>query len=311
SMYQHADEQLRALMNIPSSHSIFFASSATEIWERIILNTVQHKSAHFYSGSFGKKFCEFAQKLGKTTQAYVSEHGEGFPNLPEYKIDKDVELICTTQNETSSGVALRPELIHVLKQRYHSTLICTDIVSSAPYPQLDYTYIDSAFFSVQKAFGLPAGLGVWIVNDKCIAKSETVLNTGAHNTLADYVKNYKTFETPSTPNTLGIYLLGKIAEDMNKLGIDKMRASIDERSAILYRIDNDAVQPLVKDLAVRSATTIVYKSTLSAKQWNEKLQAQKLIVASGYGPYKESEIRIANFPAISDEAFEALVKALS
>jgi phosphoserine aminotransferase len=307
-MYQHADEQLRALMNIPNTHSIFFAASATEIWERMILNTVVHKSAHFVSGAFGKKFMEFSKLLGKEVQVYTSEHGEGFPNLPEYKIDSDVELICTTQNETSSGVSIRPDLLAAIKQKYPNKLLCTDIVSSAPYAQIDFKAVDCAFFSVQKAFGMPAGLGVWIVNDACISKSETIINKGAHNTLVDYAKNYKNFETPSTPNTLGIYLLGKIAEDMNKVGIAHIRKTIDERAEAMYKINNNKLQPLVTDLAVRSKTTVVYKSTLSAKEWNAQLAADEFIVASGYGAFKQSEIRVANFPAISDEAWETLMK---
>jgi phosphoserine aminotransferase len=307
-MYQHADEQLRQLMNIPKTHSIFFAASATEIWERIILNTVAEKSAHFVSGAFGKKFMEFSKALGKQTQVYTSEHGEGFPNLPEYKIAADVELICTTQNETSSGVSIRPDLLSAIKQKYPSKLLCTDLVSSAPYAQIDFTAVDCTFFSVQKAFGMPAGLGVWIVNDACINKSVTIKNKGAHNTLEDYAKNYKTFETPSTPNTLGIYLLGKIAEDMNKVGIDNIRKITDARAEILYKINNEKLQPLVNDLAVRSKTTIVYKSAISAKEWNALIAKDALVVASGYGTFKESEIRVANFPGIGEEAFFQLIR---
>ena len=52
-------------------------------------------------------------------------------------------------------------------------LLAVDAVSSLPYPDFDYTKLDSVFFSVQKGFGLPSGLGVWMANDKCLAKAET------------------------------------------------------------------------------------------------------------------------------------------
>ena len=57
-------------------------------------------------------------------------------------------------------------------------LLAVDAVSSLPYPDFDYTILDSVFFSVQKGFGLPAGLGVWMVNDRCIAKAEQLLSRG-------------------------------------------------------------------------------------------------------------------------------------
>jgi phosphoserine aminotransferase len=309
-IYKHTDQQLRILMNIPETHAILFASSATEIWERMIQNTVQHKSCHFVSGAFGKKFCDFSNGLGKQTQIFTSKHGEGFEGITHYTIDDDAELICTTQNETSSGVQILPSDLIALKKKYPNKLLCTDIVSSAPYPNIDFTYVDSAFFSVQKAFGLPAGLGVWIVNEACINKSAMLGQCGVHNTLEQYAKNYESFETPSTPNTLGIYLLGKIAEDMNDHGLKHIRLMMEQRAATLYQITTQVLQPLVVDHAARSVSTIVFNSTRNAKEWNNILAPYGLVVASGYGKYKDEQIRVANFPAIEELAFTQLVKAL-
>ena len=36
--FKTAVENLKALMNIPEDHQIFFLSSATEIWERLLQN---------------------------------------------------------------------------------------------------------------------------------------------------------------------------------------------------------------------------------------------------------------------------------
>ncbi|TAG55006.1 MAG: phosphoserine aminotransferase, partial [Runella slithyformis] len=59
-IYKFTVEQLRQLMNIPDTHGIFFAGSASEIWERILLNCVEHESFHLVNGSFSKKFYEYA-----------------------------------------------------------------------------------------------------------------------------------------------------------------------------------------------------------------------------------------------------------
>jgi phosphoserine aminotransferase len=66
----------------------------------------------------------------------------------------------------------------ITERKKSNALIVVDAVSSLPYPDFDFTKLDSVFFSVQKGFGLPAGLGVWIVNEKCIAKAEHLLSKG-------------------------------------------------------------------------------------------------------------------------------------
>jgi phosphoserine aminotransferase len=312
NIYKHTDTHLRKLMNIPASHSIFFMPSATEIWERMIANTVQKKSAHFINGDFSKKFYEASIALGKQTQTFVLPDGQGFSKLDNYNIDADVELICITQNETSTGASMSTSDIVKLKKKYPNILLCADIVSSAPYPNLDFKYLDCAFFSVQKAFGLPAGLGIWIVNNACIAKSKTIKNKGAHHTLPVFEKNYKTFETPSTPNVLNIYLLSQVAASMNSEGIKNIRNIIETRAKILYDIpkNNNNFSCNVIDKKNQSQTVIVLNTTLNAKEVIRQLAEKNIIVSSGYGAYKPTQIRIGNFPAVSNKAFEKLVKAL-
>ncbi|MFY7860841.1 MAG: hypothetical protein ACOVP5_01340, partial [Chitinophagales bacterium] len=68
SMYQELDENLRSLMTIPMTHSIFIASSGSEIFERIIQNGVEHSSFHFVNGAFSNKFLEYAIRLKINTQ---------------------------------------------------------------------------------------------------------------------------------------------------------------------------------------------------------------------------------------------------
>jgi phosphoserine aminotransferase len=138
-----------------------------------------------------------------------------------------VELIALTHNETSTGVSLPLAFINQFKSKFPDSLIVVDAVSSLPYPQFDYTKIDSVFFSVQKGFGLPAGLGVWVVNDQVYHESRIILSKGIsigtyHNLptlLANGIKN----QTPETPNALAIYLLGKVVQDLLRRGIQTIR----------------------------------------------------------------------------------------
>jgi phosphoserine aminotransferase len=315
-IYKFTDEQLRVLLNIPASHGIYFTGSASEVWERVLLNCVEHESFHMVNGSFSRKFYDYALSLRKF--AYIAEKpfGEGFDaadvDVPEY-----AELVALTHNETSSGVQMRPADIHKLARKYSKKLFCVDMVSSAPYPDLDYSLIDSAFFSVQKAFGMPAGLGVWIASEACLEKAERLaqydsMTVGGHHTLPVLHKHYQTFETPATPNVLYIYLLGKIAEDMNRIGAGTLRKQTESKAQQIYKFleQTAGYEPFVKEERHRSQTVIVADTTRPAAEIMAAAKESGLIVGSGYGKHKATQIRIANFPATSAEQVGTLLERL-
>ena len=314
-IYRFTDGQLRTLLNIPDSHGIFFTGSASEVWERILLNCVEHESFHLVNGSFSRKFYDYANALHKFAHILEKPFGQGF-DCADIEVPDYAELVCLTHNETSSGVQMRPADMHKLKRKYPKKLFCVDMVSSAPYPDLDFSLIDSAFFSVQKAFGMPAGLGVWIASQACLEKAERLqkydsMTIGAHHTLPTLWKHYDTFETPATPNVLYIYLLGKIAEDFNKVGIETIRKQTEEKARMLYKfLDGSAnYNSFVEQDRHRSQTVIVATCNTPATVIAEAKKAG-MVIGSGYGKFKDSQIRIANFPATSTEQVAALIEQL-
>lgn len=315
-IYQHTDEQLKLLMQIPADFNIYFTPSATEIWERMLLNLVHTHSFHLVHGAFSSKFFDFANKLGKKPFAFEVEAGYGFEDVSSIKISTETELICTTQNETSSGIQIPVSDLNLLKKLHPQALLCTDIVSSAPNVDLDFNYIDSAFFSVQKAFGMPPGLGVWILNKACIEKAKQVessgISIGAHHSISSFEKNYKQFETPSTPNVVAIYILGKIAEDMNKIGIGRIRNDIEAKHDMLLEFEssNNDFSFKTSNLNHLSKTVSVFESIQNSADVIGQLKEKGFSIASGYGNYKSSQIRIANFPSSTLEQMDELIDAL-
>ncbi|MCE7065455.1 aminotransferase class V-fold PLP-dependent enzyme [Dyadobacter sp. CY326] len=310
-LHKFTVDQLRILLNVPDSHQIMFLGSASEAWERILFSCVELESFHLVNGSFSKKFCEYSTALNKYAHNFEKPMGEGF-TAAEIEVPEYAELICVTHNETSSGVQMPVNEIHKLKQKHPDKLIAVDMVSSAPYPALDYSLIDNAFFSVQKAFGLPAGLGVWIVSEKCLEKAKqikTQFSIGAHNDLPTLWKNALNNETPATPNVMGIYLLGKIAEDFNKIGVAEIRKETELKAALIYDfIDKTAgFSPFVKAIPNRSQTVIVANVEAPSVDIIKKVKEKGMVIGSGYGEFKASQLRIANFPATSYDAVEKLV----
>ncbi|MFN6945217.1 MAG: aminotransferase class V-fold PLP-dependent enzyme [Cytophagaceae bacterium] len=314
-IYKNTTDGLRHLLNIPQNYKVFFLGSATEVWERVIQNCVEKTSYHCVNGSFSKRFYEFSGELGKKAIKNEVPFGESFfaENL---SIPEETELICLTHNETSSGATMPVEEIHKIRSKNAKALICVDAVSSLPFPSFDYEKIDTVFFSVQKCFGLPAGLGVWLINDRCIAKAKELeskgLSLGTYHTVSSLLSKAEANQTPETPNVWTIYLLGKVIEDMNEKGISNIRKETEDKAAMLYDFINSSnyLSNAVKEPLHRSKTTIVANSTITASDINKKLEAFDMAIGSGYGSYKDKQIRIANFPTHSPEQVKNLISKL-
>lgn len=310
-IFQSAVDGLKQLLGIPLDFHVFFASSATEIWERSIQNLVEEKSFHFVNGAFSNRFYEIAKLLGRESTKLDATFGHAFDE--KITIPSGIEMIGLTHNETSTGVSLTTDFIHSFRTTNPNALIVVDAVSSLPYPSFDYTKIDSVFFSVQKGFGLPAGLGVWIVNDRCIAKAEQLLSkgrgVGTYHSLPFYLQNAKKHQTPETPNVLGIYLLSKVVDDFLRRGISVIRKETEYKAAILYNaLENHSVlAAFVKEKKAQSKTVIVAQCGDRTEKINEYLKSNGLYAGDGYGVLKKMQLRFANFPAHSKEQFELLV----
>jgi phosphoserine aminotransferase len=310
-----ATNGLRELLGIPSSHFIFFTSSATEIWERVIQNLVHQKSSHLINGSFSKRFYEISLQLNKAAEKIEVKEGQGFSQTVNFS--EDTELIAITHNETSTGVSLPLDFIHGFREKYPNALIAVDAVSSLPYPKFDFTKIDSLFFSVQKGFGLPAGLGVWIVNEACVNKAEQLLtkgiSIGSYHTIPALKSFAEKNQTPETPNVLGIYLLSKVVEDFLRRGVETLRRETEYKAAILYQALNEhkLLNTFVSDKSFQSKTVIVADCQSHTERLVSFLNERGLAPGDGYGPSKKTQLRFANFPAHSKEQFELLVDSLA
>jgi phosphoserine aminotransferase len=314
SISKEATFGIKELLGIPDGFHVFFTGSATEIWERSIENLMESTSLHFVNGAFSKRYFEIAAQLGKRPMKIEADAGQGF--VSDFRADKEVELIALTHNETSTGVSLPVSFINQFREKFPDSLIVVDSVSSLPYPQFDYTKIDSVFFSVQKGFGLPAGLGVWIVNDRCIAKAELLLSKGisigTYHNLPTLLANAKKNQTPETPNVLGIYLLAKVVQDFLRRGIHSIRKETEYKAAILYQAlsAHQLAKPFVADPQVRSQTVLVAQTGENTERITRYLQSHQFYPGEGYGDQKKNQLRFANFPTHSKETFEHLVDLL-
>lgn len=312
-VYQETDEALRDLLTLPDDYCIFFTGSATEIWERMLQAAVNHETMHLVNGAFSRRFSVIANQLGYNPTVVEVPEGQ-VVTMEQLPKDDSPELIGVTHNETSTGATHPLEDLQSLRSRYPDALIAVDVVSSIPLVNLPYDQIDSFYFSVQKCFGLPAGLGVWLVNKRFIDKAQNMAPTGrtSYHGIDSYLSKYQKFQTPETPNVLSIYLLGCVVRDMLEKGLQRIRMESKYKSALLYHFleSKPNAQPFVKNPSWRSETVIVSETLGITDTVRGQLLNKGLMVGDGYGKFKGQHLRIANFPTHSKEQIEMLVDQL-
>ena len=131
-LYEETSVNLRTLLGIPKTHHLFFLSSSLEAMERTIENTVAGQSLHLMTGDFGQKFYDTALKLGKKPKIHLLPPGS-LDKVTSLRVTSQTELLCVTQNETSTGIAIPPEMIYMFKKQNPNLLVALDVVSSVPY----------------------------------------------------------------------------------------------------------------------------------------------------------------------------------
>ena len=316
AIFKHAVDELRTLLSIPENFHIVFTNSANEIWERLLQNCVEKESFHLVNGSFSKKFRQFSSDLGLTASSHEVPFGEGF-DFNNIEVPQSAEMICAIANETSAGVSSSMEDIAKLKDQHPDKLLVVDAVSIIPNFQPDFSKIDSIYFSVQKGMGLPAGLGIWIFNEKCVekatAKKAKGLSIGTYHSIPSLLEKAAKNQTPATPNVFGIYLLGKVCEDMNRRGIEVIRQEAVYKSVLIYTLleQHPDFEPFIQDEKLRSQTVLVANVLNGdSSEVINYLKEKGIVVGTGYGAHKSSQIRIANFPTHSKEIFERLYDLL-
>lgn len=310
-LYKRTSNSLRMLFNIPETYHIFFTGSSTESMERIIGNTVYKNCTHLITGGFAQKFYKTALDLRKHPVP-IEIPLDKKSNFPELHIPQDTELLCITENDTSTGMRIPLEAFASIKRNNPGLLIAVDVVSSIPYVKVDYSIIDLAFFSIHKGLGLPAGLGILIVSEAAIEKAKFLnkkgIAIGSHHSLIALAEKEKFFKTPATPNVFYIYLLEKVIHDMLTKGIENIRLETEKKAKMIYDFFNmhGRYKPIVHEL-YRSMTTPVIDVQGNAAYIADRLAKRGLIISKGYGANSSQHIRIANFPSISEEHLKNLL----
>ncbi len=296
---------LHEKLDIPADYHIAFVSSATECWEIVAQSLTSQTSLHPTSGAFGEKWREYARRIKPLID--VSE----------------ADVLGVVQNETSNGTQVSMETLAQFRREFSTDdapdgktapLIAVDAVSSMAGIILDWSLADVWFASVQKCFGLPAGLAVLIYSPRALQRAQQIGEKAHYNSLLFIHENFAKFQTPYTPNGLGIYCLMRVLEQVPPITV--VDAITKKRAADWYAFFEQEMREspfhlLINDPAIRSDTVIAVEGAeVDIKAVKAAAQEAGITLGNGYGDWKNTTFRIANFPAITDQEIETLKRFL-
>lgn len=295
------DKLLKEKLEVPHDYMVFFTSSATECWEIIAQSLFEGQSYHFYNGAFGEKWYQYTRRLRPLAIGYQFDREKMI--CPETTDLSSIPgLICFTHNETSNGTALNNETLSSFRNTYPDHIIAVDATSSMAGVALDFSTADVWYASVQKCFGLPAGMAVMICSPRAIEKSLDLNEKAHYNSLTSLIDKMKDWQTSYTPNVLYIYLLMRVMHDAKPIRV--VEKKLCERAEKWYETlaSLKKVQLLVKNDEVRSNTVIaVEASEKTVSDIKQKALKEGFLLGNGYGVLKDNTFRIANFPALRNK----------
>jgi phosphoserine aminotransferase len=299
---------LHKKLNIPTDYSIYFTSSATECWEIIAQSLAQTHSEHCYNGAFGQKWFEYSNKLLNDAQGNYFDLERSLSDQFEKAINP--ELLCLTHNETSNGTYISSDVLQKIRNATPA-LIAIDATSSLGGVALDWSLADVWFASVQKCLGLPAGMGIMICSPAALTHAASINDRRHYNSLLLMDDNFKKSQTHYTPNTLAIYLLMRVLDNIEP--IKNIDLKIRQEAQNWYDfIENETDwNLLIQNPAVRSPTVIAISGSETRIQTiKQKCTEADIVLGNGYGLWQNNSFRIANFPAIESWEIEKLKSIL-
>lgn len=309
SLFAEAQAALLAHLEAPEDWLAAFVSSATEGWHLWIQATADLTALHIVQGAFGERWFELRAAISPFAKRYEWD----FTVSPEAQVEalqsryQGIASLALVHVETSKGAWL-PD-ISVWRKAFPGALIGLDAASSLGAIPIPWNEVDFVLASVQKALGLPPGLGVVFLSPRCVDAFQDY-PAQAYNALSRLIRMARQHEPIYTPNLLGIYLLARTLP--SRPPVSQYFSIVKERARALYeKVAAKGYSPLLPE-PYRAPTVLTFKapSETALQELHQRAENNGLYLGRGYGELKNLSFRIANFPALPEEAYEDLLSIL-
>lgn len=313
SLIKDIHQGLTDYFNIPSDYQIIIGNGgATFFFDMLALGMVQKSSYHFVTGEFSNKWYKSHNKV-PWIKAQKEEVTLGHGLNPSSKDGYD--FICTTLNETSTGV-----IINSIPSLGDDQILAVDATSGGGQVPVDMNKVDVYFLSPQKVFASEGGTYVAILSPKALRRAKEIESEGRYipeiMSFKNAISNGEKFQTYNTPSVTSLFLLNEQLKEMNKLGESEVvKQSKDKLELIAKWVESkDYLSFYVKDEEFRSncVATVNVDPKFSVVDLGAKLRDLDIAYdIESYRKLGENQLRISLFHNVKIQDLEKLTLLIS
>jgi aspartate aminotransferase-like enzyme len=281
------------------------ASSGTGMMEAAIRALPSGPLLCLVNGAFSERFAHLAEMCGREVHRYEVAWGDvhSSDRVDDLLSHRKYRAITATHSETSTG-ALND--VRALSDIAHSrgALCMIDSVSGAGGAELrfDEWKLDFVFTGSQKALALPPGLSFGVASDEVVALADKAENRGVYFDIVEMEKFARGNQVPATPAFSLLYALDVQLEWIRREGIEnRWKRHLDMLAATETWLDDSARRTgagweNIVAAGSRSPTvsTIRLPQEMPGKSFVQRVKAQGVQVATGYGKLGDTTFRIGH-----------------
>ncbi|MGH7537747.1 MAG: pyridoxal-phosphate-dependent aminotransferase family protein [Gemmatimonadales bacterium] len=289
-------------------------TSATGFMEMAVRNGVRRRALALVNGAFSGRFAQLVSAAGKECIRLDVPLGSAVePDMLRDALRRTpVDAVTVVHSETSTGVLQDVEELAAVVREFDDVLLLVDAVTSmAGSPvEPDRWALDFTFTGSQKALALPPGLALGVASEQMLARATTLPDRGLYFDLVSFELAMARFQPTNTP---ALSLLFALDKQLDRIAAEGgIEARWRRHAAMRETVERWAAARGIEYLPCagrRSWTVSCLKlpAGRSAKDVIAKLKAQGWTIGAGYGPLKDTTIRIGHMGDHSVAALEELL----
>ena len=297
-------------------------TSATGFMEMAVRNGVRRRALSLVNGSFSERFAKLVSASGKECIRLDVPPGCAVEAdmLRDTLRRTPVDAVTLVHSETSTGVLQDVEALAAVVREFDDVLLLVDAVTSLAGSPVETDRwggvggLDFVLTGSQKALALPPGLALGVASERMVERAKTLSGRGLYFDLVSFLDATTKHQPTNTPAISLLYALEtQLARIEREGGVegrwrrhDAMRRRVEEWGEL------HGVAYLPRE-GRRSWTVSCLKlpEGKNAKQIVGALKQAGWTIGSGYGPLKESTIRIGHMGDHTVAALDQLLDLLA
>lgn len=315
-----AIDQITQLYRLPESHEVIFLQGGASLQFAMVPLNLGVLGGFITTGEWSKRALAEARLVagegGQQPRELWSSQAEGFRSVPrEVELAEALEYVHITSNNTIYGTQYRdlPSLCIIKQDDAQSSTRTLPFVIDASSDlfsrSIDWSRVDLVYAGAQKNAG-PSGVTIVIGRrellrgEPCISSCPTLLRYRTH---AEKGSLYH------TPNTLGIFAVGEVAQWVNDAGgLEFFEARAEERATRVYEVI-DAYPEIYQghaERASRSHMNLTFRMHNAEQEQALLRRARELGMVGLKGHRSVGGLRASLYNAVSDESVNRLINLL-